>query len=553
MKTSNHRERRSVTPSPSRWLLLAWLLGLVPSTGQGQAYTDADLRQAMANGGRVALAFDGTIALTNAITVGLDTTLDASGHSVTICSQNSLRLFGIPTNVTLTLINLALTGGWSTNGGALYIAGGTVNATNCVFSDNDAEASDGTSVAWGGGDGDGGAIYNAGNVNASQCAFQWNGAQGGKAWASNYGAGGGAGRGGAIYNAGSMVLDRSLLWNNRVGGGAGGQGTSGETLFGPGAGGAGGSAIGTAICNLGTGALVNCTLAWNFGSGGQGGDGGPLGGAPYLTPGAPGGMGGSGGAAVANLNGLLALTNCTLAFNTGTGGGGGSGTMGFMGGSTGAGGDGGDAVGGIRNTGTLSVANTGTVLLVNCVLASNSGAGGQGGSGRGSSPNGTAGGAAGNLEGAFTDSGHNLSSDASTQLTGPGSMVGTDPNLGPLTDNGGPAWTMALLPSSPAINAADTASAPPVDQRDFPRPVGPAADIGAYEYGSPAILVIAQAGPLGLDLLAYGVSGEWVRLLASSDLSNWTPVSTNQFGSDGTFQFFQATNQSRAFFHLQLQ
>ena len=237
MRISNRCERRSVAASASRWLLLAWLLGLAPATGQGQAYTDADLRQAMAKGGRVVLAFDGTIDLTNAITVGLDTTLDASGHSVTIGSQNSMRLFDVPTNVTFGLINLTLTGGWSTNGGAIYIAGGTVNATNCVFSDNDAEASDGTSVAWGGGDGDGGAIYNAGNLNASQCAFRLNVAQGGNAWASNYGAGGGAGQGGAIYNAGSMVLDRSLLCNNRVGGGAGGQGIAGETLYGPGSGG----------------------------------------------------------------------------------------------------------------------------------------------------------------------------------------------------------------------------------------------------------------------------------------------------------------------------
>jgi hypothetical protein len=132
-------------------------------------------------------------------------------------------------------------------------------------------------------------------------------------------------------------------------------------------------------------------------------------------------------------------------------------------------------------------------------------------------------------------------------------VIDTDPKLGLLADNGGLTWTMALLPSSPAINAGDTASAPPVDQRDFPRPVGPAADIGAYEYGSPAILVIGPAGPMGLNLLAYGVSGEGVLLLASADLSEWTPVSANQFGSDGTLRFIQATNQTSGFFHLQLQ
>ncbi len=56
-------------------------------------------------------------------------------------------------------------------------------------------------------------------------------------------------------------------------------------------------------------------------------------------------------------------------------------------------------------------------------------------------------------------------------------------------DNGGAAWTVALLPGSPAIDAGDDSAAPPVDQRGVPRPAGPASDIGAYELGLPGILI----------------------------------------------------------------
>jgi hypothetical protein len=59
-----------------------------------------------------------------------------------------------------------------------------------------------------------------------------------------------------------------------------------------------------------------------------------------------------------------------------------------------------------------------------------------------------------------------------------------------LKDNGGPTWTVALLPGSNAINAGDAvygcvdyASIPlATDQRGHARVVGPVCDIGAFEY-----------------------------------------------------------------------
>ena len=54
------------------------------------------------------------------------------------------------------------------------------------------------------------------------------------------------------------------------------------------------------------------------------------------------------------------------------------------------------------------------------------------------------------------------------------------PLLGALANNGGPTQTMALLPSSPAINAGDSTRAPATDQRGLTRFGN--TDIGAFEY-----------------------------------------------------------------------
>ena len=64
--------------------------------------------------------------------------------------------------------------------------------------------------------------------------------------------------------------------------------------------------------------------------------------------------------------------------------------------------------------------------------------------------------------------------------------INGDPKLGSLQDNGGPTWTLAPLPGSAAIDAADDAicAAAPVnnlDQHGITRPQGAHCDIGAYE------------------------------------------------------------------------
>ncbi len=97
------------------------------------------------------------------------------------------------------------------------------------------------------------------------------------------------------------------------------------------------------------------------------------------------------------------------------------------------------------------------------------------------------------VSGSFTTTSFNLIGDAtgSTGFTDGdnGNIVGTscnpiDPLLGPLQDNGGPTFTHALLPGSPAINAGNNANIPAgitTDQRGEPRIVDGTVDIGAFE------------------------------------------------------------------------
>ncbi len=68
-----------------------------------------------------------------------------------------------------------------------------------------------------------------------------------------------------------------------------------------------------------------------------------------------------------------------------------------------------------------------------------------------------------------------------------GNITGQDPLLGPLAHNGGPTSTNQPQAGSPAIDKGS--GCPPFDQRGAARPVGPACDIGAVEYGAPLPLL----------------------------------------------------------------
>ncbi|MEU9574798.1 choice-of-anchor Q domain-containing protein [Streptomyces massasporeus] len=80
----------------------------------------------------------------------------------------------------------------------------------------------------------------------------------------------------------------------------------------------------------------------------------------------------------------------------------------------------------------------------------------------------------------LTSLGHNIDGDSSCRLSAVGHLPSRDPLVGPLANHGGPTDTVALLPGSPALDAAERR--PATDQRGVPRPQGATCDIGAYEH-----------------------------------------------------------------------
>jgi hypothetical protein len=146
-----------------------------------------------------------------------------------------------------------------------------------------------------------------------------------------------------------------------------------------------------------------------------------------------------------------------------------------------------------------------------------------------------------NSSGIVISGGYNLSRDAAggDGTTGPGGLLNatgdirnSDPMLGPLQDNGGPTWTHALLPGSPALDKgkrnAITNLASATDQRGFARPVltpgvaaatgGDGSDIGAVEVQG-----------MNLDTDADGLPDDWERAW----FGNMNQSATDDFDHDG--------------------
>jgi hypothetical protein len=187
-----------------------------------------------------------------------------------------------------------------------------------------------------------------------------------------------------------------------------------------------------------------------------------------------------------------------------------------------------------------AIFNDGALTAERTTLSGNTATGGNGGMGSCGEPAGGAGGAGGGANGGATF----------VSNTPAGNDSFTEPKLGPLANNGVPTLAMALLPGSPAIDAGNTSLAPATDQSGFPRPAGPAADIGAFEYGAMLPLLTINRSPgAGMDLLIFGNADRSCRLLSSMNLLNWQTLATNQLGAAGTASFHDnsSANETQRF------
>ena len=235
------------------------------------------------------------------------------------------------------------------------------------------------------------------------------------------------------------------------------------------------SDAGGGIVNLGTLTLINGTVTGNAAPGSEGG--GIISyGALTLIGSTVSGNSASEGGGIRNYNGTLTLINSTVSGNSATGVGGGIVSAGALTiiNSTLSGNSAPSGTGAGIYIGSLDGLSEGTLTLESTLLANN--------------------GVGGNcfVGGTSTSLGYNLSDDTTCEgwLTLTTDKNNTPAGLDPkgLQNNGGPTQTIALLPTSPAVDAIPVASCTdtngnPVktDQHGVTRPQGAGCDIGAYE------------------------------------------------------------------------
>jgi hypothetical protein len=558
-------------------------LGHTPATLTVTSTADSGpgtLRAALAsaaNGDTIdASGVSGTILLTSGeLPVSNSVTILGPGPANLAVNGNAAsRAFNI-SGTAVTIAGLTITNGMASGsfpancGGGIYTGPGTLTVSNCAFSVNSAGFGggifgnhsiltvsactfNGNSVVDGGGGIFNNAVYGGATLTISNCTFSGNSASDAGGWG-----------GGAIYVNGqasgneTAQLVNSTLIANLAPYGAG--------IFND------GKSSGSATLTV-----SNCSLSNNSASGNGGGifNQGYNNGNATLTVSASTLSGNwasnSVGGGIFNQgysgNATVTVSASTLSGNWASGAGAGIYNDGESSGtgtvqiatSTLSGnlavGDG----GGIYNDGTSSGKATLTVKV--STLSDNSAGGGNGGAilNNGSGGNasvelgcsilkvGASAGNIANLSGTVSSDGYNLSSDnAAGLLINATDQVNTDPMLGPLQDNGGPTFTHALLPGSPAMDKGKNLTGSATDQRGLSRTVdgpcianasgGDGTDIGAFEVQQPCAVPVSL-GNVGVVLNQFGFdisggSNQVVVVEASTNLVSWTALATNTLGA----------------------
>ena len=297
--------------------------------------------------------------------------------------------------------------------------------------------------------GNGGAFNNSGTLTVSNSTLSGNAAN----------------NGGGVFNgsSGTLTVSNSTLSNNTAQRGGGISNANGATLIvtnsifsdnSAAGNGSFGSGIGGGIWNTGTGTVTNSTLSGN--SSIHGGGGIHSNGNLTVANSTFSGNSASYGGGIVNFQ-TLSLTNSTLSGNSSTSG------------------------GGIYNSATLNIANT---------IIANSTKGGD-----------YTGGGTVNVTSPSTAANNLVSQGTFSWAT---TKTSAEINLGPLANNGGPTFTMALGAGSVAIAAGDVtiSNAAPVnglDQRGFTRITS---DIGAYAVSNQITVTTTsdESGHTGISL-----------------------------------------------------
>ncbi|HUT88817.1 MAG TPA: choice-of-anchor Q domain-containing protein [Thermoguttaceae bacterium] len=410
----------------------------------------------------------GTVAITDSTISNNSVTETYGSHGGGICNHDG----------TLTITNSAFSrnsassgtyGRYDAYGGAIYNDGGTATITSSTLSDNYAKTS-GAGIANSAGTvsmsntrlysnlaSSGAGIYNddSGTVTLTGTTVYGNTAKALLAY------------GGGICNLGMATITGSRLEANRA--------TSTYANY---------VSIGGGIYNYGTLTIADTTLSWNSATstqytssgGGVYNSGTATISRSRLSSNYANGKDAYGGGIFHSRYGTLAITNSTLSGNSA------SHNLGYDG-----------SGGGLYD-------ELGTATITNGTLSANSATRAGGGIYSGGSLldlrntiiSGNMSPIGPNVSEGVRSQGHNLIGDTSGSSGWVASdLLNVDPMLGPLADNGGPTWTHALLPGSPAIDAGDNTGTPATDQRGFPRIVdgdrnGVATiDIGAFEYQPP--------------------------------------------------------------------
>ena len=548
---------------------------LVTNTNDSGA---GSLRQAISSanasgGGNISFSnILGTITLTNGeLQITQNVNIIGPGPTLlTISGNSTYRIFSINAGVISSISGLTIAdgkaplqdSGYPQNcfGGGVYNGGNTI-INNCVINNN---ISGGNDASGGNGQGTGGGVYNYGTLVLRNSSISGNIVRSDSSCGDNCFGGGvcnvgnmtielcviannrcsdgarvcisGTGQGGlgaGVYNASSLVINQCSIGGNRTGRGA--------DTGGSGAGGRGGD--GGAIYNTGTLKVFNSNISFNFCGGGGSG-------IPFPRYGSQDWGGGNGGSGAGIWNsGMASITTCTIGSNYPGGGG----VGGYDGTLPQPGGQGGNG-GGLYNVGTLSVTNS--------TIAGNSvGVGGYGP--LGPAPNGTGGGIFGGsavrnsiisdgMSGNFTSWGYNLILHTNNTIGfgHSGDLIGVDPLLGPLADHGGPTFTMALLPGSPAIDAGTGIGAPQTDQRGVFRPQGSGVDIGAFELESSIQYPFPQLTGMAISNAAFrfvlhGPVCSLYVIQVSSNLLDWSALLTNTILASGMLSLIDPSSASQ--------